>query len=120
MSQNLFFLLRYFSSVLFFFSSFRLSRSLLVVFTILLLSYHAHSLQATPYRERPFVEEWINGARGTSRAGVRRGRRATRFAGGHVSPRDRPIIARADVSSLTKDVSINEAWVEVGSGVGAD
>lgn len=37
-----------------------------------------------------------------------------------MSPRGRPIAARADVSSLTKDVSINEAWVEVGSGVGAD
>lgn len=103
--------------------------SLTVLFSRFLLCFHnstivlsrAHSSAGhTLPAHRPLVEEWSDGARHVARRGETRGRRATRFADGHVSPRGRPIAARADVSSLTKDVSINEAWVEVGSGVGAD
>lgn len=78
------------------------------------LSFSARSCspQATPYlssvRPRRVSREW-------SRTGARRVARRTgdaaRLVGGHVGPRGRPIGARADVSSLTKDVFINEAWV---------
>lgn len=89
----------------------------LLVFTILLLctrSAAGHTLPRASLRR-----EWSSGAR---YAALREGydRRVPRFAGGHVSPRDRPIAVRADVSSLTKDVFINQAWVVDGSGVGAD
>lgn len=61
-----------------------------------------------------------NGCSARRAKGGRRGGHAGRFVDGHVSPRGRPIAARADVSSLTKDVFINEAWVVDVSGIGAD